>query len=142
MDKSLADTIKEAKKEQNVTNEQLAEAAGVSVSAVSKFLAGVILTPSVYMVGSICAYLHISLDELLGIDVPNVHDIENQQLHARMDARAATHAKIESFYLSALTRKDKIIRWLVIAVVVLASISVGSYLVWDLTHTDWGIFRG
>ena len=142
MSKSLSDSIKEAKKEQNVTNEQLAEVAGVSVSAVSKFLAGVVSTPSVYMVGSICAYLHISLDELLGIDVPNVHDIENQQLHARMDAGAATHAKIESFYLSSLARKDKIIRWLVIAVVVLSFLSVGSYLVWDLTHTGWGLFRG
>lgn len=142
MRKSLSDSIKAAKKEQNVTNEQLAEVAGVSVSAVSKFLAGVVSTPSVYMVGSICAHLHISLDEYFDIDVPNVHEVENARLQARADAGDASHARMESFYLSSLARKDKTIRWLTIAVVVLAFLSVGSYLVWDLTHTNWGFFRG
>lgn len=142
MRKNLSDSIKAAKKEQNVTNEQLAEVAGVSVSAVSKFLAGVVSTPSVYMVGSICALLSISLDEYFGIDVPNVHEVENARLQARADAGDASHARMESFYLSSLTHKDKTIRWLTIAVVVLALLSVGSYLIWDFTHTSWGFYRG
>lgn len=142
MSKSLSDTIKEAKKEQNVTNEQLAAAGGVSVSTVSKFLSGVIAAPSVYMVGDICKLLGISLDEHFGIDVPNPHEEENIRLQARMDAGAASHEKMETLYLASLARKDKIIRWLTAAVVVLAFLSVGSYLLWDFTHTSWGFYRG
>lgn len=138
MSKSLSDTIKEAKKEQNVTNEQLAAAVGVSVSTVSKFLSGVIAAPSVYMVGDICKLLGISLDEHFGIDVPNPHTEENTELRAQMKAGE----KMETIYLASLARKDKIIRWLTAAVVVLAFLSVGSYLLWDFTHTSWGFYRG
>ena len=142
MQESLSDIIKAEKLAQNVTVESLSAIADTSPSTISRFLAGTIQSPSVYMVGRMCALLSISLDEYFGIDVPNVHDEENARLQAQMNAGDASHARMESFYLSALTRKDKIIRWLVAAVVVLASLSVGSYLVWDLTHADWGFFRG
>lgn len=138
MQESLSDIIKAEKMAQNVTVERLSAIADTSPSTISRFLTGTIQSPSVYMVGRMCALLGISLDEYFGIDVPSAHEVENAKLQAKIDAGDAR----ESFYASALARKDKIIRWLVIAVVVLSVLSVGSYLVWDLTHTGWGLFRG
>lgn len=138
MSKSISNSIRAEKEAQHVTSEQLAAVADMSISAVNKLLADETRAPSVYAVGRMCAYLHISLDEYFGIDVPSAHEVENAKLQAKIDAGDVR----ESFYASALARKDKIIRWLVAAVVVLASLSVGSYLVWDLTHADWGFFRG
>ena len=138
MSKSISNSIRAQKEAQHVTSEQLAAVADMSLSAVNKLLAGETRAPSVYAVGRMCAYLHISLDEYFGIDVPSAHEKENVRLQAKIDAGNVR----ESFYASALARKDKIIRWLVAAVVALAFLSVGSYLVWDLTHTNWGFFRG
>lgn len=142
MSENLAEVIKEAKKAQHVTAEKLAAVADTSVSSINKFLAGETRSPSAYAVGRMCAYLHISLDEYFGIDVPNTHVLENEALRAKSEAEAESHAKMESVWKSAIARKDKIIHWLTAAVVLLAVLAVGSYLIWDFTHTEWGFYRG
>lgn len=138
MQETLHDIIKAEKKAQNVTIERLSAAADISQSTISRLLSGAIQSPSVYAVGRMCALLHISLDEYFEIDVPNAHALENEALRAAADS----HARMEDIWKAAIAKKDKVIRWLIVAVVALALLSVGSYLIWDFTHTDWGFYRG
>lgn len=138
MQETLHDIIKAEKKAQNVTIERLSAAADISQSTISRLLSGAIQSPSVYAVGRMCALLHISLDEYFEIDVPNAHALENEALRAAADS----HARMEDIWKAAIAKKDKVIRWLIVTVVALALLSVGSYLIWDFTHTDWGFYRG
>ena len=63
----LWEICRDAKAEQRLTYQQIADAAGLSVNAVSQYLRGETKNPSVYTVGPICAAIGVSMNEYFKI---------------------------------------------------------------------------
>ena len=63
--------IKQARIDQNMTQMNLADAMGVSYQAVSNWERGNSM-PDISKLADLCAALHISVNELLGIESPTV----------------------------------------------------------------------
>lgn len=63
----LWEICRDAKAEQRLTYQQIADAAGLSVNAVSQYLRGETKSPSVYTVGPICAAIGVSMNDYFRI---------------------------------------------------------------------------
>lgn len=70
--------IKQARIDQNMTQMQLADAMGVSYQAVSKWERGNSM-PDISKLADLCAALHLSVNELLGIESPAVEKAMAQE---------------------------------------------------------------
>ena len=93
----IGNFIKEQRKEQNLTQEQLAEKLNISKNAVSKWERGLNL-PDVSIMQDLCKILNISLNELFcGEKIPE----ENYR-------EAADQNLLDALENSAFTLKDKI----------------------------------
>lgn len=93
----IGNFIKEQRKEQNLTQEQLAEKLNISKNAVSKWERGLNL-PDVSIMQDLCKILNISLNELFcGEKIPE----ENYK-------EAADRNLLDALENSAFTLKDKI----------------------------------
>lgn len=74
MEAKIAENIRSFRKKQGLVQEQLAEAMGVTVSAVSKWEQG-IATPDINMIMGLADFFQISVDVLLGYEIQN-HNVE------------------------------------------------------------------
>jgi len=83
----IADNIRNMRKQQNMRQEQLAEALGVSIGAVSKWERGV-ATPELNLIAEMADLFGVSLDALVGFEVLNggpvalekrIHDLQRQK---------------------------------------------------------------
>lgn len=70
MEAKIAENIRFFRKQQGLVQEQLAEAMGVTVSAVSKWEQG-IATPDINMIMGLADFFQISVDVLLGYEIQN-----------------------------------------------------------------------
>lgn len=67
MEKSLQDTCRDAKLEQHITAQEIADQSGVPLSSVNNFFASTSKAPGVYAAGPICKVLGVSMDRYFGI---------------------------------------------------------------------------
>ncbi len=67
MEKSLQDTCRDAKLEQHITAQEIADQSGVPLSSVNNFFASTSKAPGVYAAGPICRVLGVSMDRYFGI---------------------------------------------------------------------------
>ncbi len=83
----ISENIKRLRKNKDVTQEQIAEMLGVSVTAVSKWERGETY-PDITMLFPLARYFGVSLDELMGYD----EEKEKAEIHAlRMEYRELSH---------------------------------------------------
>lgn len=66
MDIQIGDKIKELRKARKITQEQLADAIGISFQAVSKWENHIAL-PDITLVPALANYFNVTCDELLGV---------------------------------------------------------------------------
>lgn len=59
--------LKYAKEDQHLTNAQVSEMSGISISTVNKLLGGVQSDPKLYNAAAICKALGLSMDDLFGL---------------------------------------------------------------------------
>ena len=76
---NIGQKIKELRKKNDLTQEKLADYLGVSYQAVSKWETGV-NTPDLSLIGPLTKLLHVSADELLGLNAP-----ENDERRAELE---------------------------------------------------------
>ena len=98
----IGEKIRALRKGRKRTQEQLAEALGVSPQAVSKWETGA-SCPDVESLPSIAAYFGVSIDELLDFDRRKL-DAEVRALVAESVPLRAEPEKAEAFYRAALER--------------------------------------
>lgn len=67
MEKSLQDTCRDAKLEQHITAQEIADQSGVPLSSVNNFFTSTSKAPGVYAAGPICKVLGVSMDRYFGI---------------------------------------------------------------------------
>lgn len=70
--------IKARKNALGMTNQQLADAAGIPLSNVKKYMSGDIKNPSLFYTAAACRVLGLSLDDLLGLEA---RQPEREQSH-------------------------------------------------------------
>ena len=87
MNLSLPSNISKLRKEHSMTQEQLAEALGVTFASVSKWERGV-ATPELNLIAEMADLFGVSLDALVGFEVLNggvaaieerIHDLQRQK---------------------------------------------------------------
>ncbi len=80
---NIGEKIKELRKKNDLTQEKLADYLGVSYQAVSKWETGV-CSPDLSLIGPLTKLLHVSADELLGLNKP-VTDARHDELTAAIE---------------------------------------------------------
>lgn len=79
----VVQTIREAKRVSGFTNQQLADAANVPQSTVSKLLAsGCNGNPNAFYLAAICEVLGLSMDALMGISLPQDPDASGEKMRS------------------------------------------------------------
>lgn len=67
MEKTLQDICRDAKEDQHLTTQDLADLTDLSSSTISNYFSASSKDPSLYKMGIICAALGVSIDEYFGI---------------------------------------------------------------------------
>lgn len=65
--------IREAKKAQGKTNQEISDATGIPLSNIGKFFSGSLANPNIFNAAAVCIYLGVSIDEAFGLQV-HQHD--------------------------------------------------------------------
>lgn len=108
MEKTLQETCRDAKLEQRITAQEIADQSGVPLSSVNNFFASASKAPGVYAAGPICKVLGVSLDRYFGIVeiVPAQDQIKQLQQDHDADVRLA---RMEGAYdeLSKAAKEQK-----------------------------------
>lgn len=111
--------VKEEKKKQGKTNQDIAEWTGVPISNINKFLAGTLAIPNVYYIASICVYLGISMDEAFGIKSEDAYESTKVQLLEHDLEREKKIDQMNEATINNLRKEYKILRTLCISLIAL-----------------------
>lgn len=124
----ISTQLKELKDQRKLTNQQLADLAGIPVGTINRILAGQTDNPSFQTVCDIVMALDGSLDELVGIK-------------NKSGQRAAPlNNEIIELYEKIIAGKEKWLHRLFLCCCVLTLFVLG-VLIYDLTHPMVGFFR-
>ena len=137
--------VREAKKAQGKTTQDIADATGIPLSNISKFFSGKLANPSIYNAAAVAIYLGISIDEAFGLKAnqdsqqsersseleAQVHDLEKDLNYCRKD--------IEHLEVSLRSRKLIITVLFGICVLLIASLFIG--IIYDSSLPDEGFIH-
>lgn len=103
----LSENLKNLRKRESITQEQLAEVLSVSPQAVSRWENGTTY-PDITMLPTIASYFEVTLDELIGMDkIRDEHDIEEIMQQYRVNASKGHVDKNIELLSEALKRYPK-----------------------------------
>lgn len=120
----LAQKLNQLKEKRGLSNQQISEKSGVSLSTVQRIMSGQTASPSYQDVADIVVALGGSLDAMEGIEHPQEKTPEKVlELYERMVERQRRYIKFLFFTLLAL-----------VAIIIILSII-------DLAYSDIGYFR-
>ena len=141
---AVHERIKDEKKRQKKTVQEIADATGVPFSRLNKYLAGNIANVNLHYAAAVCIYLGLSLDELFGIKQPSdadaeentalkaqVHDLERELEYCRKDR--------ENLIASLNSRKMIITALFGLCILMIATLSIG--IIYDSVLPDKGFIQ-
>ena len=122
--------IKSEKKRQNRTAQEIADATGIPISSVNKYLSGKTSNVNLYYTAAACIYFGISLDELFGISPPSNKDAEQTAAlaaHLHELERELEYCRKDREHLIASLNSRKIIITVLfgICILLISSFSIG-----------------
>lgn len=137
--------IKDEKKRQKRTAQEIADATGVPFSRLNKYLSGNITNVNLHYAAAVCIYLGISLDEIYGLKpqsskdekqtealTARVHELERELEYLRDDRKNL---------MAALNGRKMIITVLFgICVLLISMLSIG--VIYDSILPDDGFIKG
>ena len=104
----IGDKIRQMRIKAGFTQEQLASKLGVSAQSVSKWECG-ISYPDLSMIGPLTRLLHVSADELLGLD-PAMDNTRRVDLERAYQECSCNRESKESYHLAAEAVRELMIR--------------------------------
>lgn len=137
--------VKEAKKAQGKTNQDIADATGIPLSHISKFLSGNLANPNIYNAAAVCIYLGISLDEVFGLKPNSASESEKiAELKAKVHdlKKDAHYAAKEIEHLEEALKGRKMIITVLFGLCVLLISSLGFGVIYDSVLPDEGFIQG
>lgn len=138
--------VKEAKKAQGKTNQEIADATGIPISNISKFFSGNLSNPCIYNAAAVCIYLGMSIDEAFGLkqseddySARRIAELEAEvhDLKIHLDYALKDNMNINEALKS---RKMIIASLLGICIVMISAFGFG--VIYDSTLTDVGFIQG
>ena len=141
MEKTLQDICREAKEDQHLTTQDLADLTDLSSSTISNYFSASSKDPSLYKMGLICAALGVSIDEYFGIamadaDAKHSAALRIAHLEGGMEQLTGSVAKHE--------KKERVLQIWVYILAFSLSISVSiifGYLAFDSSVPQTGLIR-
>lgn len=141
--------LDETRKIKGISVQEISDASGISVSTISRMLAGRTGEPSLYKVAAICEALGVSLDEYLGLSAGAASAEETSSLRRRIielelnlsNLKTVINGKdkhIEELQQEILHRRHFI--YTLIGVTLLMFLLL-SYIVIDAINPTWGFFQ-
>jgi transcriptional regulator with XRE-family HTH domain len=149
MEKTLQDTCRDAKLEQHITAQEIADQSGVPLSSVNNFFASTSKAPGVYAAGPICKVLGVSLDRYFGIVEVVLAQDQIKQLQQDHDEDVRL-ARIEGAYdelhksAEEQKKKEKRQRTMLYITSLLSAILLGIvtwYMAFDYRMQNDGLIR-
>lgn len=92
MEKTLQDICRDAKEDQHLTTQDLADLTDLSSSTISNYFSASSKDPSLYKMGIICAALGVSIDEYFGIVKRPTTEEQLAEAHRAMADADAKHS--------------------------------------------------
>ncbi len=155
---ALKDTLKEKRDKSNVSNQDIADASGLSIHTVTNYFSSRSKASSAFTVGKICMALNVSFDRAFGI-IPDDSPTEmNQNLTriASLEQKCRDLEKDLAHKDDIISMKEEAVRqcqielkrrrpliYTLLGITALVIIAFIVYLVhFDLTNPAYGIFRG
>lgn len=92
MEKTLQDICRDAKEDQHLTTQDLADLTDLSSSTISNYFSASSKDPSLYKMGLICAALGVSIDEYFGIVKRPTTEEQLAEAHRAMADADAKHS--------------------------------------------------
>lgn len=109
MEKTLQDICRDAKEDQHLTTQDLADLTDLSSSTISNYFSASSKDPSLYKMGIICAALGVSIDEYFGIVKRPTTEEQLAEAHRTMaDADAKHSAALRIAHLEGGMEPDRI----------------------------------
>lgn len=138
--------VKEVKKAQGKTNQEISDATGIPLSNISKFFSGNLSNPNIYNAVAVCMYLGISIDE--AFCMKNSSDDYSTKRISELESELhdmALHLEYEKKYGKIIekelkSRKIIIAALLGICVFLISAFSFG--VIYDSLKKDVGFIQG
>lgn len=134
MEKMLWQLCREAKDAQHLTNQIIADRAGLALNTVSQYLRGESKSASVYTVGPICHALGIDMNAYFGISPPDPDAVSAEADNLRIE-NAALHEQLRQQQKSL--RMHRLVTLILLGIVALCAFA----LVVDILSPTLGWFR-
>lgn len=135
----MKDYLNRLKNEKNLTNQQIANLSGVSLSTVNRIMSGAAKNPSHEAVTSICTALGGDMQEMAG-DEPPADSERLDTLTRVLEGYEQQFEYVRAAYEAQLKHRDRWIRVLAIALTVLV-LGFISVLLVDLFNPNVGWIR-
>lgn len=139
----IKDLCKERKETLHQTNQEIADAANMSVHTVNSYFSSASKAPSVYTVGPICAALGVSLDQYFGIAQKELPEEAAEKLTHIADLEQKCHDLKRD-----IDHKDEIaslqratIKKLQTAIIILAAVALVYFIRFDILNPNVGLIR-
>lgn len=136
--------VKDEKKRQSKTSQDIADWTGVPVSNINKFFSGNLSSPNLFYAAAICIYLGISLDEAFGLKQTSSETTERvkeleAQLHDCRNELEYCYKDRANLMESLKARKMIITVMFGVCVLLIASFSIG--VIYDIFLPDKGFIQ-
>ena len=143
MSKSIQDLCREARDQQGMTNQDVADKANVPLSSVQNFFASTSKTPTVNNSGNICRACGVSMDKYFDITPYVLPEDQIEQLEHDHKAELVT-ANLEG-RIEQLSKTEKRMRISLYSITILAVVllmTLIGYVVFDYQLPNVGLIQG
>lgn len=123
--------IKQAKKQQGKTNQDIADATGVPASHLSKYLSNNLANPNLYNAAAVCKYLGISLDQAFKLE-PKADDSSS---HSAIELE---YIKRENEHLTEALKNRQMIIIILLGIIILLITSFSFGVFYDASLSNVG----
>lgn len=137
--------LKYAKEDQHLTNAQVSEMSGISISTVNKLLGGAQSDPKLYNAAAICKALGLSMDDLFGLShAEESPDELTRKLHAselecvRLRGENERLKEVEKIRAEQLKAR-KPLTYMLLGLCAVLACALAAYLVIDSNIHDAGL---
>lgn len=140
--------LKYAKEDRHLTNAQVSELSGISISTVNKLLGGVQSDPKLYNAAAICKALGLSMDELFGLVheekspealTEKLHETELECVRLREENKRLKEVNdIRKEQLNA----RKPVTYMLLGLCAILACALAAYLIIDSHISDAGLIIG
>lgn len=136
--------VKHEKKQQGKTNQDIADATGIPLSNIGKYLSGNLANQNIYYAAAIAIYLNISIDEVFGIKKENEESSRVEELESKLHdlEKDLFYIKADRDNLKSVLKSRKLMITALFGICMLLIATFCFAVLYDSTVPDNGFIKG